>query len=398
MTQAEDWKRDICEIFFAQRKIILWTTALIFVGAVAVAFLWPPTYEATSSILLRGKKTQVSPGSLEVTEVRALPIEKEDVSSEIEILNSPRLIEMTIDKLRAAGNPIVDSRAGGPLQSLLARLRGGDDGGESPQAAMAKAVRKVRSRLRLEVVPASNVVKVRYRGGSLEEAETVLDELLTQYMSYRSTVFNPADQQKFYADRTELYREKLEDVENRLCSMAEESSVTLADQEMGNNIELKLGLMQRLSALRDEYVSSSFLRNPSLEARMTLLQMTIKELEARNVELQRHHIDRQRIQREASLLEYSYETFAKRGEEAKINADISKANLSGDVTLLSRAAFSDQCVFPRKLLTIVLGLVVGFIAGCSLGFMGEYFDHTVKSPAHVARTTGLPVICSIRKS
>ena len=263
---------------------------------------------------------------------------------------------------------------------------------------MAKAVRKVRSRLRLEVVPASNVVKVRYRGGSLEEAETVLDELLTQYMSYRSTVFNPADQQKFYADRTELYREKLEDVENRLCSMAEESSVTLADQEMGNNIELKLGLMQRLSALRDEYVSSSFLRNPSLEARMTLLQMTIKELEARNVELQRHHIDRQRIQREASLLEYSYETFAKRGEEAKINADISKANLSGDVTLLSRAAFSGQCVFPRKLLTIVLGLVVGFIAGCSLGFMGEYFDHTVKSPAHVARTTGLPVICSIRKS
>jgi len=398
MTQTEDWKRDVCEIFFAQRKVILRTTALIFLGSVAVAFLWPPTYEATSSILLRGKKTQVSPGSLEVTEIRALPIEKEDVSSEIEILNSPRLIEMTVNSIREKGDSTLDSPPGGALGSLVERVRSKGARGGDPQVALARVVRRVRSRLRLEVVPSSNVIKVRYRGSSLQEVESVLDELLTQYMSYRSTVFNPADQQQFYAERTELYRQKLEETEDLLCGMAKESSVTMAEREMGNNIELKLDLMRRLSSLRDEYVSSSFLRNPSIEARMTLLQMTIRELETRNVDLQRHHIDRQRVQREAELLEYSYETFAKRGEEAKINADISKANLSGDVTLLSRAAYSGERVFPRKLLTVVLGLVVGFIAGCSLGFMGEYFDHTVKSPAHVARSTGLPVVCSISKS
>lgn len=394
---ADDWKRDVCEIFFVQRKVILWTTALIFLGSVAVAFLWPPTYESSGSVLLRGKRPQVSPGSLEVTEVRALPIEKEDVSSELEILISPRLVEMTVDSIRKAGSTVLDA----PPRSVLGlfgkpgRAEASDLGA---RAETAKLVRKIRSHLNVEIVPSSNVIKARYRGRSVEEVETVLETLLTEYMSYRSTVFNPTDRQQFYADRTDIYREKLKDVENRLCEMAEESSVTLAEQEMGNNIQLKLDLLQRLSALRDEYVSSSFLRNPSLEARMTLLQMTVKELEARNVNLQRHHIEHRRIRREADLLEYSYETFAKRGEEAKINADVSSANLSGDVTILSRAAFSGECVFPRKLLTIVLGLFVGFIAGCSLGFIGEYFDHTVKSPAHVARTTGLPVVSSIRHS
>jgi len=128
MTQAEDWKRDVCEIFFAQRKVILRTTALIFLGSVAVAFLWPPTYEATSSILLRGKKTQVSPGSLEVTEIRALPIEKEDVSSEIEILNSPRLIEMTVDNIRGKGDSTLDSPPGGGTG--FARGMGALEGGQ----------------------------------------------------------------------------------------------------------------------------------------------------------------------------------------------------------------------------------------------------------------------------
>ncbi len=395
---AEDWKRDLCELFFAHRGTIVTTTVLVFLGAVVIAFLWPPTYRATCSVLIRGKRPEVSAGALEVTDVRSMPVSTEDVASELEILNSPELVERTVRYLREhpdtakrdTSNVTVAEKIRNTLKSLFKFQR-------KPELAIQDEVRHLRKELTIEVVPQSKVIRVMLRNGSQANAERCLDTLLNQYVGYRSEVFNPRDQKEFFTRQCEQYRIRLEALEDRLAAAAEEATVTLPELEMTNNMELKRDLMGRLSLLRDEYVASSFVQDRTLEARMTLLQMTIKEIEDRNIELQRHALDMQRVMRERELIESSYQTFAKRGEEAAINAEIAKASLSADVTVLSKAALTAERVFPNKPLTLALGLLVGFLTGCSLAFVVEFFDHTFRSPIQVARYTDLPVLCSIKK-
>jgi uncharacterized protein involved in exopolysaccharide biosynthesis len=194
-----------------------------------------------------------------------------------------------------------------------------------------------------------------------------------------------------------VYRERLEGIEDEMAEKSAQSPASLIEKEMANNLDMKKDLETRLSGIRDEYIRSKFLDNKTIEARMQLLTMTIKDIEDRNSELQKRLFEQQRLVREAELVAFSFETFAKRGEEARVNEAIAKQSLSGDVSILSRAQYSAERVFPKRLLTLVLGLIVGFITGCSIGFTVEYFDHTFKKPTDVSRYAGLPVICSIRE-
>ena len=135
----------------------------------------------------------------------------------------------------------------------------------------------------------------------------------------------------------------------------------------------------------------------SLALTVDQLEQAVQKLADRNVELQEGLNAKRRLEREIALLEHSYETYARRSEEARISSAIAEASLSADVTILSNAEFSAEKIFPDTLLTPLVGLIAGIILGCTLAFVMEYLDHTLKRPSEVERQVGLPVICSIRK-
>lgn len=451
--QSEDWKKELCEMVFAQSRLIVWTTAGVVALAILIAAFWPPTYAATGSILMRTAKPQNSPGSLEQTDLRNFPVSKEDLASELEILSSPDLVMQTVLAMR------------GKTQDPAART----------DKAIIKEVARIKSRLKTEVILASHVIRVTLTDRDALRAEATLDALLAQYMTYRVKVFNPTDQQVFLADRAGMYKEKLEKIEDQLSAKAKEASIALVDREMVNNVDMKKDRMAQISTLRDAYLEKgkfvasfrqaleqgdvqffSFLENrtindlgsqvmaasverskilrefqpgsekvkavdeqiaqlykalrteakrlldlreaevQALEGRISQLEATIKTIGERNIDLQRQSTEVQRISREAALLLYSYETFSKRAEEAQINDAIANARLSGDISILSHAACSADRVFPKVGWTLLLGLIAGLVTGCSLGLLAEFFDHTFKRPSDVARFAGLPVVCSIK--
>jgi len=104
-----------------------------------------------------------------------------------------------------------------------------------------------------------------------------------------------------------------------------------------------------------------------------------------------------RQERDLNFWIASYQTFSKRKEEVEIDRAIQRKNFSADVSILSDASYSAELLYPRKLITLLLGLIVGFVTGCSLGFILEYLDHTLKRPGEVERYAALPVIGSIRR-
>lgn len=450
---SEDWKKELCEMVFAQSRLIAWTTAGVVILAILIAAFWPPTYAASGSILMRTAKPQNSPGSLEQTELRNFPVSKEDLASELEILSSPDLILQTVLAIR------------GKTQDPSART----------DKAILREVDRIRSRMKTEVILASHVIRITLTDRDPRRAEATLDALLAQYMTYRVKVFNPSDQQVFLTERASLYKEKLEKIEDQLSAKAREASIALVDREMINNMDMKKDRLAQISALKDEYLQKektvasfkkamdqgdvqffSFLENrtindlgtqvmaasverskilrefqpdsekvkaieeqiaqlykalrteatrlldlrvaelQALESRIGQMEATVKTIGERNIDLQRQSTEAQRISREAALLLYSYETFSKRAEEAKINDAIANARLSGDISILSHAACSAVREFPKVGWTLLLGLIAGLVTGCSIGLLAEFFDHTFKRPSDVARFAGLPVVCSIK--
>ncbi|MDP8218721.1 MAG: Wzz/FepE/Etk N-terminal domain-containing protein [Candidatus Theseobacter exili] len=133
----------------------------------------------------------------------------------------------------------------------------------------------------------------------------------------------------------------------------------------------------------------------TIEDKLQNIKTKIMGIDKKNVELQKVFLESKTIMREADLLGASYETFSKRTEEAKISSAVHSTNLSTYVSILSESFPSDGPVFPRKKILIPLSLIIGFITGCSLSFLREYFDHTFKRPSDVLRYTDLSVIFSI---
>lgn len=157
-------------------------------------------------------------------------------------------------------------------------------------------------------------------------------------------------------------------------------------------------LLGDLSVLRAEvqaYRDSLARELDGLNQKIARTRANIKEITDRNVELQKQNINTQKIAIEMELLKLSYETFAKRKEEAVSGAS---GPASSYLSILSRAFPSNGPIFPKKRIVIPLGLIVGLITGCCFACVREYFDHTVKRIGDVERHVGLPVLFSIPDS
>ena len=437
--RTEDYRREFLRICFAQRRLLLGTTLVVVAMGLLIALFWPRTYAAYGSVLVRSTEAQRDPFSLEATDIRSYPVEKEDLFSEVELIRSPAVIQQ----------------------------------GEEPPH---REISRIRASLDSEVVPVSNVIRLSLKGRQPETTRELLDEILTQYVVYRSDVHVPRSSELFFADRAERFREEMGDQEARLIAVLERSG----SADPGREIEINLGIKQDLAAQRNRLqtelvekrrlvahlertISSgsdqyfSFIDSPTIAAlaqqlaELTLergrvgrvytgestkisrldeqveetvaqlrsearaygsavaneaaaiedqivsLDERIGEIDRRNLELRKSHLEMERIERDSALSAYSYETFAKRRDESKAGRADAAVPYSGFVSILEHAYPSDGPVFPRAKVVLPMSLLVGLLAGFCLGFLREYFDHTFKTPMDVERYAELPVLFSVEE-
>lgn len=246
---SQDWKRELVEIFFARLRIILWTTFLVFAGAVAIAVLWPPTYAASATIMMRGRWTQPNPEALERTLVRSVPISREDLATEIEIVTSPDLIKEALLDLRDRPGSMYatasDHRPTPPRAARADSAAGND---------LLAEIKEVRANLQTEVIPASKAIKVALFDRDMNRAEIILDTILDHYIRFRARVFNPVDQERFFGERAEMYRHDVESLENELVAKAGATSITLVQNEMKKNLDLKGDLEKTYNVLSGQKI------------------------------------------------------------------------------------------------------------------------------------------------
>jgi uncharacterized protein involved in exopolysaccharide biosynthesis len=450
--RTENYLRELYFILFAQRKVIIWTTVVFFVLSVLIAFLWPPTYSASGTIFVRGKKIEKSPEAIEQVDLRTSLITKEDLASEEKILTSSDVIGQTIQYLQE--------------NNLYKKKR-------DEKLSLYDEVYNVKSSIKTEIIPVSNVIVITFFDSNSKYAVTFLKALIDHYMMYRLQVHNPNEAEKYFSQQADQFKDRLENKENELMGIVSKTQSPAPQKEIENDLLLKSELEKELNILRSDAIDKelsvqhldkalkdknmhyfSFIENKPLNdlsaklqdlfiekgrtlrayntasdkvklidkqiddtytllkaeveaikgnllKQLKIIKYKIGSIESRidqinrdNVARQKQIIDTNRLERDANIFKFSYETFTKRKEESRA---VTATNIPSNISILSEAFPSDGPVFPKKGIVIPLGVIVGFITGCSFGFLKEYFDHSFKKPSDVKNYVELPVIFSIPK-
>lgn len=447
MIKVEDYTKEILFVFFSQKTFILRITACIFASAVLIALFWPPTYAAYGSFLLKSKELQKSPSAIETMDIRQQDLKKEDLASEVEVLIANSTVENTLKELHK---------------------RYPDKGYDQLKVVAVQA------NIITEILPASNVIKVRYLTKDSASAKELLEVLMNEYLVARMNVLNNAAAKDFFSDQVHQYENELADKENILHDLVSKTKVSNPEKQIESNIFLIKDLETSLNDLENQVINKkslvkqlekglnsneiqtfSFITNSplnnlstslievysqsalviknykeesqqyegvqrqlktlynllrkevieykssqnaeleSLERQVDKAKNKIANLNATNVILHKQIMDTNKISRESGIMTATLETFAKRREEANVNSMKSDVNLFYSVNIIDKAYALVDPVYPKKIITILLGLIIGFITGCSLGFVRSYLDHTFKSVLDVERYLAMPVLFSI---
>jgi|GEM_PF-6483160 len=153
-------------------------------------------------------------------------------------------------------------------------------------------------------------------------------------------------------------------------------------------------LLDRITAELASLIEYERDMRASLTALIERKQAQIARLKAQAARLKEVQVELDGIETDAALAKRSYETFAARHEEIKIEQGSAVPQLAA-VQVLSRPSMPLEPAFPRPAVVIPLSVLTGLLLAFSLAWIQEYFDHTFKTPAQVESLLGVPVIGSL---
>jgi uncharacterized protein involved in exopolysaccharide biosynthesis len=453
MKKTEDYIREFITILFMRRKTILLITMLFAIGAILLVFFWPATYTAKGSILVKSNRVLKSPESLEKVHLNIRKIGEYDVYSEMQLLKSTNVIERTIHhlhekKLIFSDEEDITSKEKAIIAKIMSNLRIE----LAPKSYVLDVFLNWGDPQKAEIVLdtlMSQYISYRKEIYNPSEAETFFEQQLSRF----STQIEEAETRLIKLSRKSNSLSPIQSIDNNLAVerdlkrqlntlhaelLDKRNSIryledALASQEtaffgsienegiIASFKELQKLIIERAELLAvyhsgarrvraiDEQIKNitKYLRAEvrglikdyrskckSIESQIADMEARLGDIATKNILLYSNSIELDRINRDKELLEESYNTFAKRLEEARID-NTTEANRLFWVSIVSKARASTAPVFPNKKVVIPLGVLLGFISGCTIGFLFEFFDHTFKRPEDVSNYTDLPHIYSI---
>lgn len=189
-----------------------------------LAFLWPARYLVTGSILVKAKKLERAPESIERFPHRSLYLRpsKEDIQSEVEILYSESLIRETVEEFIDKGKLEEDS------------------------------VQEIKDSLNTEIAPGSNVIRVSLVYKDPELAVKIVNKLLDNYMRFRRQLLSNPETVSFFKTQKDKYKNELKNLEAKKEKFLQRASISDLQKEIEKNINLQSKLEEKLNDAQDE--------------------------------------------------------------------------------------------------------------------------------------------------
>jgi uncharacterized protein involved in exopolysaccharide biosynthesis len=242
--------REALSAAFSYKRRMLLALVLPPVVAVILIFLWPPTYRAQTTLIVKTGREYLPQGTLDMMQSGPTVTKLEDINSEMELMQDRTVIE---DAINQVGIENLYPEVLGPSFSDYLPSRG------SP---MDKAVKKFNSHLDIKLVKMSNVLDVTFDDERQAMATKALESYLAAYINRHTAVFTSGRAGSFLTtidrDQAELQRLELEQarikLDNRIYDITPQRQSLIsqrvdAETHLQETIDRKATLEQRVAYL-----------------------------------------------------------------------------------------------------------------------------------------------------
>ena len=252
--------RDVLAVVFRQRRL----ATACFVGVlVLTALYWvvAPAYQAHMTILLRRERVDpaVTAEATEPLQLSRVEVSEEDLNSEVALLQDESLLRKVVEANGLEKN------------GLLSWIGLGSN---DHAHRVARGVRVLAQRVRIEPVRKTNLIAVRYDAADPAQAAVVLNSLANLYVEMHAEVHRPSGQFPFFAQQSSESRQRLAAAESRLMEFTQNEGVVAGALERD-------AALQRASELESGYRKTRVTRAET-ERRIAALKTTLASLPARS--------------------------------------------------------------------------------------------------------------------
>jgi len=278
--------RDLLSILFKRKIAILTIFLTTVITVTAGSFLWPPTYEAKSSILVKFGRENIYRSEVGGDRIpQTTSTQEEFLNSEINILTSRDNMERVIKALKVE-NFYLEWMLW--IKNLFLKI--------TPFQA---AISSFEKNLNVEAIKKSSVIEVSFRHGDPDLAAKALN-LLVEFFKEKHLQVHTGTQSTFMEQQFNLYEQELRDSEkrleaykqkNRVFSLEEQRSLLLRQRndldtslkttqnrfdELAKKLASFRGQMKTLLADKDRFTQTERDRI-IVEARAKLLTLQLSE-------------------------------------------------------------------------------------------------------------------------
>lgn len=127
----------------------------------------------------------------------------------------------------------------------------------------------------------------------------------------------------------------------------------------------------------------------SLRQQLTVLQGQIADLDMNEIKIQD-------LKRQQTIDEKNYKTYADRHEVARISDEMNRLRLS-NIAVIQPANIPTKPVKPDKKTNVLLGCLLGMVAGVTYALLVETLNPTFSDPKSVEKHLELPVLLTVQK-
>jgi len=383
--------RDFLTILFKHRSKVCGIFLATVLTVTVVSFLIPPTYEAKSSLMVKFGREYVNRPEVGTAQPFLLSLTQEEVvNPEIRILTSRELIEKVLTTLK--------------VETVYPDLVKSPPSKMTPLQAAVLAFGK---NLTVEGVRKSNVIEVAFRHKDPRVAARVVNLLVEDYKAKHLQVLSDP-RSSLLEKQLAGYEATLKESERRMEAFQrenrlffpEERKILLLKQYQEANLlvqnsrkEIRLA---RNPAFREGETGTV---NPRADLRSLNAEAAAQERRLRTLENEIRSFDRldnafQALKREVASGEKKYRDCLERLEEARISEEMNRKKMA-NVDVIQPAEVPAKPIAPNKGWNLLMGMLLGAVAGLGVAFFSEYTSESFSTPGIAEKQLALPVLATI---
>jgi uncharacterized protein involved in exopolysaccharide biosynthesis len=247
--------RDMLAPLFRRKRAFAFTFGGVLLGTVLTAFIFAYTHEAKMEILVNQQRLDptVTAESTQ-SQTSPPPVTDNDIGSEVELLQSPDLLQGVVIATRLQDKE---------RKSLIARVL------PTREDAwyIAKATKHLGGQLKIDNVSKTNLVEITYKSSDPQLAYNVLQTLGKLYLAQHLAVHRPEGSYAFFASQTQKYQQALADSEAQLADFTQTSGVAAPDVQRTDLAQQVVDAVGALQSAR-QVIASDTHRIEDEKARM----------------------------------------------------------------------------------------------------------------------------------